>query len=78
MIALSSLLISFLLKHFILNFLIGNQFLLLLISIFVILGIFFSELIVFKQLRKTDLIFLLDLLKLKRYRDSLIEEFSFK
>jgi len=58
--------------------LIGNQFLLLPISIFVILGKFFGELIVFKQLRKNDLIFLLDLLKLKRYRDSLIEEFSFK
>jgi len=61
-----------------LNFLIGNQFLLLIVSIFVILGIFFGELIVFKQLRKNDLIFLLDLLKLKRYRDSLIEEFSIR
>jgi len=76
--ALSSLLISFLLRHFMLNFLIGNQFLLLIVSIFVILGIFFGELIVFKQLRKNDLIFLLDLLKLKRYRDSLIEEFSIR
>ncbi|MHA1438587.1 MAG: hypothetical protein ACTSPD_13520 [Promethearchaeota archaeon] len=76
--AVAAYLISFLIKVYYLEHLISNLFLLLILSIFISLGIFIGLLFIFKQLKKIDIIFLLDLLKIKIYKKSFLEEFSKK
>lgn len=67
---------SFLLKKYVLIFFIENEILLLLISTAFALSIFFGGLLIFKDLKKNDINFFLNLLNIKRYKKSFKEEFQ--
>jgi len=70
--------IAFLIKNnFLYNFIV-NELLLLLFSTLLLLSFFLGELFIFKQLKKDDISFIFELLKLKEYKDTLWKEFSGK
>ena len=62
-------------KNTFLNILIQNQLILLFVTSVLALGIFLGELFIFKELKKEDIRFFLELLNFKRYLKSLKEEF---
>jgi len=72
--AFSGLLLTYLVKDFILIQYIKNQMLIIVLSTTLLLSIFFCELVIFKQLKRTDLRFFLELLEIKRYKKSLKSE----
>ncbi len=74
-IASGSFLISYFIRYLILEKIILNHILILIISSTVSLGTFFGFLFVFRELKREDLRFLLQLANLKSYRDSLKKEF---
>ena len=74
LLALIALLIVFILKINVLNFIFTNQIILLLSSTLILIALFFTELFLFKQLKKEDIIFLLELFQFKRYKDSIKKE----
>lgn len=69
-------LISFSFKEYILSFFFQSLFIINLISFLLILGLFFGFLFLFKQLKKEDVKFILQLLNYKNYLKSMREEFS--
>jgi len=73
-IAINSFIISFLIKQFILNRVIENQFILLLTSTGILLGLYSFELFFFKEIKKDDIKFFLSLLNIKSYKDSFLDE----
>lgn len=75
LLAFASLVISFFIKSLILETASLNQALLLIISSLISLGLFFGLLITFRELKREDLRFILQLVKFKSYRDSLKGEF---
>lgn len=75
LIALSTYLIIFSFKVLLLDILIQNQKILTTIIIISSLGLFFLQLFVFKILKKDDLKFFYDLLKVKIYTQSIKKEF---
>jgi len=74
--AFFSFLIVFFLKTYIFEELILNQYFLIIILIILSIGIFIGCLFIFKIIKKDDIIFLLQLLKLKNYTKSMKEEFT--
>lgn len=71
----SFLIVSFL-KTYIFVVLISNQYFLIIILIILSIGIFLGCLSIFKIIKKDDIFFFLQLLKLKNYTKSMKEEFT--
>jgi len=78
LIAIFSLLISYALKNLIFRYIFQNQIQLLIITSIFSLILFITCLFIFKELKREDITFFLQLIKLKNYKDSLREEFSNK
>lgn len=74
--AFFSVLITFLLKIYFIDLIIENQLLVVVILTLTSLGIFFGVLFIFNQLKKEDISFFLQLLRIKRYIELMKEEFS--
>jgi O-antigen/teichoic acid export membrane protein len=74
--AITAFLITYIISTFFIRTLISDNFLYLIVSSFILLGIFLIELIAFKELDKKDRKFLFSLLKLSTYKKSLFEEIN--
>lgn len=75
LIAIVSLGVVFILKVAIFNSLFQDDLLLLIISSFVVIGIFFGILFIFRELKKKDILYFLELFKIQIYVKSMKEEF---
>ncbi len=75
-IAFLAFLISFFIKIIVLEVLFQSYFLLLLASTIILIGIFLVLLFFFRELRKDDIVFFLELLKLGNYKESFKKEFQ--
>ena len=71
-----TLIITFLIKNFLISILFENQIILLVLSSIIAIGMFIGLLIIFKELKKEDLSFFIGILKLKSYTESVKEEFK--
>lgn len=68
--------ITFFVKIFLNDIFPGNRILLLILSSIIAIGMFIGFLIVFKELKREDLSFFVDILKLKSYTESVKKEFT--
>ena len=68
--------ITFLIKYFFKSILLENQILLLTLSSIIAVGIFIGFLIIFKELKREDFSFFIEILKLKSYTESVKKEFT--
>ncbi len=75
-IAIFSLLISYTLKNLIFRYIFQNQIQLLIVTSVFSLLLFITCLFIVKELRREDIKFFLQVIKLQNYKDSLREEFS--
>ena len=76
LVAIFSLLISYTLKNLIFKYIFQNHIQLLIVSSIFSLLLFITCLFIFKELRREDIKFFIQLIKLQNYKDSLREEFS--
>ncbi len=76
--AILTIIVAFFIKNLLNNLFFGNQILLLILSSTIAMGIFIGLLIVFKELKREDLSFFIEILKLKSYTESVKNEFSDK
>ncbi|MFX1394946.1 MAG: lipopolysaccharide biosynthesis protein [Promethearchaeota archaeon] len=66
----------FQIKSFFSNLFKMNQVLILILSTLMILGLFLLLLLIFKQINRNDIKFILELFKLKNYKKTLMDEFA--
>ena len=69
-----SFIITQILFNFILVNLVQNEIIYILLSSLAIIGLFFLQLILFKELNKQDKTFFVNLFKVRSYRESFLEE----
>ena len=74
--AILTIIISFFIKNFLYSIFFENQIILLISSSIIAMGIFIGLLIIFKELKKADLSFFIEILKLKSYTESVKKEFT--
>ena len=74
--AMLTIIITFFIKGFLNSIFLGNQILLLILSSIIAMGIFIGLLIIFKELKREDLSFFIEILKLKSYTESVKKEFT--
>ncbi len=74
--AILSIIITILIKNFLNSIFLENQILLLLLSSIIAMGLFLGFLIIFKELKREDLSFFIEILKLKSYTESVKKEFT--
>ena len=75
-IAVLSLFITFLLQYLFLRNFLQNSIILIIVTSFVELLIFIGFLILFKELKRSDLKFFLQIVKFRKYKESLKDEFA--
>jgi len=73
--AILTIIITFFIKNFLNSIFFENQILLLILSSIIAMGIFIGFLIIFKELKREDLSFFIEILKLKSYTESVKKEF---
>ncbi len=71
-----TIIITFFIKNILNSVFPENQVLLLIYSSFIAMGIFIGFLIIFKELKREDLSFFIEILKLKSYTESVKKEFT--
>ena len=76
LLAVLTIIITFFIKIFLNGIFPGNHILLLLLSSTIAMGIFIGFLIIFKELKREDLSFFIEILKLKSYTESVKKEFT--
>ncbi len=74
--AILTITITFFIKIFLNGIFPENQIFLLILSSIIALGIFIGFLIIFKELKREDLSFFIEILKLKSYTESVKKEFT--
>ena len=74
--AILTIIITFFIKNFLNSIFFENQILLLILSSFIALGIFIGFLFITKELKREDLSFFMEILKLKSYTESIKKEFK--
>ncbi|TET60297.1 MAG: hypothetical protein E3J52_04115 [Promethearchaeota archaeon] len=74
--AVLTIIITFFIKNFLNSIFLENQTLLLILSSIIAMGIFIGFLIIFKELKREDLSFFIEILKLKSYTESAKKEFT--
>ncbi len=74
--AILTIIITFFIKNFLNSVFPENQILLLILSSIIAMGIFIGFLIIFKELKREDLSFFIEILKLKSYTESVKKEFT--
>ncbi|KKL24761.1 hypothetical protein LCGC14_2412100, partial [marine sediment metagenome] len=74
--AILTIIITFFIKNFLNSIFFENQILLLILSSIIAMGIFIGFLIIFKELKREDLSFFIEILKLKGYTESVKKEFT--
>ncbi|KKN12568.1 hypothetical protein LCGC14_1015170 [marine sediment metagenome] len=74
--AILTIIITFFIKNFLNSIFFENQILLLILSSIIAMGIFIGLLIIFKELKREDLLFFIEILKLKNYTESVKKEFT--
>ena len=74
--AIPIIIITFFFKNFFNSLFLENQILLLIISSIIAMDMFIGFLIIFKELKREDLTFFIEILKLKGYTESVKKEFT--
>ena len=74
--AILTIIITFFIKNFLNSIFFENQILLLILSSIIAMGIFIGFLIICKELKREDLSFFIEILKLKSYTESVKKEFT--
>ena len=74
--AILTIVITFFFKNILNSLFFENPILLLILSSIIAMGIFIGFLIVFKELKREDLSFFIEILKLKSYTESVKKEFT--
>ena len=74
--AILTIIITFFIKNFLNGIFLQNKILLLILSSLIAMGIFIGVLIIFKELKREDLSFFIEILKLKSYTESVKKEFT--